>query len=69
MNVSVRHPSSMTAAERRAELAGLLARGYVRHLAAQECSQNPLADGPESEAPCDPVNVYGNENPEPEDVA
>ena len=52
MTVAARAPSAMTVAERRAELAALLARAYLRHLVARECSQNPLADSPETEAPC-----------------
>lgn len=50
-------PGAMSAAERLAELGALLATGYRRH----RLRQNELADAPEPEPTCDPVD--GTENP------
>ena len=40
-----------------AEFGAILERGYVRLLVARESSQNALAEDPDDEAPCQPVNT------------
>ena len=60
--------TSTTRSARRAELARIFARGYVRALVARNCSQKELAERPEGEAPCGPP-VNGKESPEPKDFA
>jgi len=47
-----REPASMTVPERFAEIAEILAKGYVRFLLSPDCSENALADRGQSEAPC-----------------
>ncbi len=52
MSLRERAPSSMTAAERRAEVAEILATGYLRMLVSRSLAQNGLADRGRSEASC-----------------
>jgi hypothetical protein len=65
-----RDPGAMTAEERLAEIAGLLAVGYQRFVArvvkppaeatsrfAESNPQDPLADGAATEPSCDPVHA------------
>lgn len=48
-----RNPAGLSSEERLAEIAALLATGYRR--IQLKNSESPLAERPESEAPCDPV--------------
>lgn len=52
MTVSHRDPAAMTSAERCAEIATILAAGYVRLLLSRASSQNGLDDDRRAEAPC-----------------
>ncbi len=66
--ISTHAPSMMIAAGRRAELAKILATGYRRLLVARKCSQNCLAELPQSEAPCDAMVNATENQPETEVV-
>ncbi len=60
--------ASMAVGECRTELAELFARGYRRLLVARKCSQNCLAELPQSEAPCDAMVNATENQPETEVV-
>ena len=58
--ITTRDPRTMTEAERRQELAEILARGYVRGRTQEESQDpvNPLAEEPPAERSCgDPVHT------------
>ena len=64
MNLRERGPSSMTAAERRAEIADILAMGYLRLQMSRSSAQNTLADCSQSTASCrsQAMNPRSNED-------
>ncbi len=51
--ITTREPSAMTSAERCAEIAEILATGYLRLLVSRASSQNGLDDQRQPEASCD----------------
>lgn len=60
-----RDPTSMSPAERLAAVAEILARGYLRHVVRRHgrIPSKELAEGRESEAPCDQAVNAGEKPP------